>query len=119
MVEKKCFAMFCQNCQFFGCTPRLNRFGHVWISQGVDNQKQFLNAFETRCRDIYSQQCLSEIRDSSRCRMYKEIKLSFSASYYVKFNIHQNLRICFTKLRLSSHKLLVERTMDQVKSPIQ
>ena len=23
MVEKKCFAMFCQNCQFFGCTPRL------------------------------------------------------------------------------------------------
>ena len=25
MVEKKCFAMFCQNCQFFGCTPRLNQ----------------------------------------------------------------------------------------------
>ena len=24
MVEKKCFAMFCQNCQLFGCTPRLN-----------------------------------------------------------------------------------------------
>ena len=23
MVEKKCFAMFCQNYQFFGCTPRL------------------------------------------------------------------------------------------------
>ena len=23
MVENKCFAMFCQNCQFFGCTPRL------------------------------------------------------------------------------------------------
>ena len=41
--------------------------------------------------------------------MYEEIKPSFSASYYVKFNIHKNLRICFTKLRLSSHKLLVER----------
>ena len=41
--------------------------------------------------------------------MYEEIKLSFSALYYVKFNIHKNLRICFTKLRLSSHKLLVER----------
>ena len=87
----------------------INGFGHVWINQGVDNQKQFLNAFEIRCRDIYSQQCLSEIRDSSRCRMYEEIKPSFSASYYVKFNIHKNLRICFTKLRLSSHKLLVER----------
>ena len=68
-----------------------NGFGHVWINQGVDNQKQFLNAFEIRCRDIYSQQCLSEIRDSSRCRMYEEIKPSFSASYYVKFNIHKNL----------------------------
>ena len=87
----------------------LNGFGHVWINQGVDHQKQFLNAFETRCQDIYSQQYLSEMRDSSRCRMYEEIKLSFSASYYVKFNIHKNLRICFTKLRLSSHKLLVER----------
>ena len=87
----------------------INGFGHVWINQGVDNQRQFLNAFEIRCRDIYSQQCLGEIRDSSRCRMYEEIKLSFSASYYVKFNIHKNLRICFTKLRLSSHKLLVER----------
>ena len=41
----------------------INGFGHVWINQGVDNQKQFLNTFETRCRDIYSQQCLSEIRD--------------------------------------------------------
>ena len=25
MVEKKCFAMFCQKCQFFGCTPRLKK----------------------------------------------------------------------------------------------
>ena len=25
MVEKKCFPMFCQNCQFFGCTPRLKK----------------------------------------------------------------------------------------------
>ena len=25
MIEKKCFAMFCQNCQFFGCTPRLKK----------------------------------------------------------------------------------------------
>ena len=52
-------------------------FGHVWINQRVDNQKQFLNAFEIRCRDIYSQQCLSEIRDSSRCRMTKKLNYHF------------------------------------------
>ena len=41
--------------------------------------------------------------------MYKEVKLSFSASFYVGINIHKYLRIYFTKLRLSSHKFLVER----------
>ena len=58
----------------------INGFVKVGIDQGVDNQKQFLKAFEKRCQDIYSQPCLSEIYDSSRCRMYTEIKLSFSVS---------------------------------------
>ena len=30
MVEEKCFAMFCQNCQLFGCTPRLKEHGSKW-----------------------------------------------------------------------------------------
>ena len=68
-----------------------------------------MQLFEERCHDIYAQQCLSEIHDSNRCRMYKEVKLSFSASFYVGLNIHKYLRIYFTKLRLSSHKFLVER----------
>ena len=68
----------------------INGFGKVWIDLGVDNQRQILKAFEKRCQDIYSQQCLSEICDSSRCRMYKGNKLSFSASCYVKFEIHKN-----------------------------
>ena len=33
MVEKKCFAMFCQNCQFFGCTPRLNIYKCYYFMQ--------------------------------------------------------------------------------------
>ena len=86
-----------------------NGFGKVWIDQGVTNQNRFLKLFEERCHDIYAQQCLSEIHDSNRCRMYKEVKLSFSASFYVGLNIHKYLRIYFTKLRLSSHKFLVER----------
>ena len=43
--------------------------------------------------------------------MHKEIKLSFSASCYVKFKIHKHLRTYLTKLRLSSHKYLVESGM--------
>ena len=36
-------------------------------------------------------------------------KKSFSASFYVRLNIHKYLRIYLTKLRLSRHELLVER----------
>ena len=43
------------------------------------------------------------------CRIHKEIKLSFWAPSYIEFNIHKHLRVYFTKLRLSSHKLLVGR----------
>ena len=94
------------SCEKYLC---INSFGKVWIDQGVANQNRFLKAFEERCHDIYAQQCLNEIHDSNRCRMYKEVKLSFSASFYVGLNIHKYLRIYFTKLRLSSHKFLVER----------
>ena len=88
----------------------INGFGKVWIDQGVTNQNRFLKALEERCHDIYAQQCLSEIHESNRCRMYKEVKLSFSVSFYVGLNIHKYLRIYFTKLKLSCHKFLVERS---------
>ena len=61
-------------------------FGKVWIDLGVTNQNRFLKAFEERCHDIYAQQCFSEIHDNNGCRMYKEVKLSLSASFYVGLN---------------------------------
>ena len=42
--------------------------------------------------------------------MHKVIKLSFSASSYVKYKIHTHLKTYLTKLRLISHKYLVERS---------
>ena len=51
----------------------INGFGKVWIDQEVVNQNRFLKAFEERCHDICAQQCFSEMRDSNRCRMYKEV----------------------------------------------
>ena len=46
---------------------------------------------------------------SDRCRMYKEIKPTFGGELYLEMNINTRLRSCLTKLRLSSHKYLVER----------
>ena len=45
----------------------------------------------------------NEIRESSRCRMYKEIKQVHKPERYLTININKNLRTTFTKFRLSSH----------------
>ena len=58
---------------------------------------------------LYMQNGFNEIRESSRCRMYKEIKQVHKPERYLTININKNLRTAFTKFRLSSHKLLVER----------
>ena len=40
MIEKKCFAMFCQNCQLFGCTPRLK----MMLTYHISHEKNFSTA---------------------------------------------------------------------------
>ena len=58
------------SCENISC---INGFG-----KGVGKQNILLGAFVNRYHDIYSQHCLSEIRDSNRCTMCQEIELSFS-----------------------------------------
>ena len=84
-------------------------FGYIWNDQNVTDSKSFLQQFERRLIDMHIQQCYSDIRDSSRCRTYKEIKKSFGMELYLQDNISRQLRISFTKFRLSSHRLMVER----------
>ena len=87
----------------------MNGFGYVWKDQGVDDEKAFLEMFEQRSKDIFIQNCHSEINNSSRCRMYKEVKLAYESEPYLNCKMNKQLRIVYTKFRLSSHKLLVER----------
>ena len=46
-------------------------FPYVWENQGVENEKQFSCLFEQRSKDIFIQECLSDIFLNLRCRMYK------------------------------------------------
>ena len=55
------------------------------------------------------QSCHEDIQLSSRCRLYKELKDNHAMEPYLQRYINRVLRITFTKLRLCSHKLLVER----------
>ena len=85
-------------------------FGYVWEQQTVNNEYQFIREFKRRMQDMYVQQCFGEIRDSSRCRLYREIKFTFEMEPYLQNNCNRELRQCLTKIRLSSHKFLVERS---------
>ena len=58
---------------------------------------------------MYMQHCLSEINSSSRCRLYKELKQVFTPESYLSVRMDKKLRSSYTKFRLNSHKLLVER----------
>ena len=49
------------------------------------------------------------LRRLSRCRLYKEIKTVLGCKSNINCNIRRDLRVCFPNLRLSSHKVLVER----------
>ena len=75
----------------------------------VHDERKFIKHFEQRCRDMYIQDGFNDIQSRSRCRMYKEIKQVHKPEAYLTVNI--NIKVCtsFTKFRLSSHKLLLER----------
>ena len=83
-------------------------FEYIWKDQAVNNEKAFISLFECRIKDEFIQKCFSDIRNSDRCRLYKEIKTVFCCESYMNCEIKQNLRVNYTKLRLSSHKFLVE-----------
>ena len=84
-------------------------FEYIWNDQAVNNEKAFISLFECRIKNEFIQKCFSDIRNSDRCRLYKEIKTVFCCESYMNCEIKQNLRVNYTKLRLSSHKFLVER----------
>ena len=77
-------------------------FGYVWEQQTVNNEYQFIREFKRRMHDMYVMQCFDEIRDRSRCRLYREIKFTFDMEPYLQ-NCNRELRQCLTKIRLSSH----------------
>ena len=84
-------------------------FAEIWENQEVVNGARFVQLFEQRSMDMYMQSCHEDIQLSSRCRLYKELKDNHEMEPYLQRNINRALRITLTKLRLSSHKLLVER----------
>ena len=84
-------------------------FGNIWRDQSVVNGKRFIANFEQRLKDTHIQQCISDMNNSNKCRTCREIKAVYKCETYMDCNIRHDLRMFYTKFRLSSHTLLIER----------
>ena len=101
MVEKKCFPMFCQNCQFFGCTPRLKSYNF----QKMHEIQNFGKLYPETCFYVlnwpfwvsnFSRLCESVLIISLKC--YHEnilgTPLATKLHLYEKFYIFLAIRAC-------------------------
>ena len=84
-------------------------FGSAWLNQSVEDQTKFIVLFERRIKDNFIQHCFADIEASTRCRTYKDIKSIHDIEPYLQRDIHSSIKSAFTKLRLSSHRFMVER----------
>ena len=83
--------------------------GNYWIAQHVQNENYFLCILKQRLTDIFLQDWLSEVARTSSSRLYKHIiRDTFQFESYLNM-CNKQLRICITKIRLSSHLFLIER----------
>ena len=83
--------------------------GNVWRDQSVMNEKLFLANFKQTLKDTFIQNCTSDVESGNKCRMYKKIKTVYKCETYMDCSIRHDLRMYYTKVRLSSHKFMVER----------
>ena len=60
-----------------------NRFGHVWMAEGVGNVRTFLDIFTRRLKDISLQNWHSQINGSPKALHYKHFKSQLDVEKYL------------------------------------
>ena len=74
----------------------------------VLNSSQIIPSLDQRLKDMYFQTFTTEIRNNNKLRTYRLLKTTYNEENYLKItNIRH--KIATTRLRISSHKLLVEK----------
>ena len=84
-----------------------NGFGYIWVNQHLGIDKSFLSVFKSRIKDIFFQNNQVEISNLSINRLYRHLN-NDSNKYLFSFP-NNYIRIALTKLRLSSHHLMIEK----------
>ena len=85
-------------------------FGDVWETEAAYiDDSLFIKQFEQRVMDVFLQSCFSKITTAHRCLLYNALDRNFTMAKYLHIVHIQSNRKAMTKLRLSSHRLLIER----------
>ena len=81
-------------------------FFDVWLAQDVGDMNKFLLILKQRLADNFLQNWSERLEASSRASFYKNICI-FQFQPYLDKVLQENL-VALSKLRLSSHRLLIE-----------
>ena len=77
--------------------------------QEVINVDAFIKEVNQRIKDIFIQNNGMIIERSSKCHLYKHITTTFCIQNYLNKCLPVNIRKAITKMRCSSHKLIIEK----------
>lgn len=94
--------------EFVRNTLFANGFGYVWIEQAVNtNVNQFKSEFKERICNQFVQTWQNIVSNSSKCSLYREIKIDFQLEPYL-FRVPFYLSKYLLKFRTCNHKLDIE-----------
>jgi len=81
-------------------------FSHVWVTQGVENDKLFLH-IKQRARYTFIQKWHRELQDSTRASTYI-LYSDFNFQVYLDNVQNTKSRKALARLRVSSHRLAIK-----------
>ena len=85
-------------------------FGYVWEAQATFmDHKLFIKAFELRMMDTFQQTCFADTTNRNICILYDALDRDFTMAKYLNTITIPSNRKAMAQLRISSHKLMVER----------
>ena len=82
-------------------------FRDVWLEQGVGDVNKFLSALKLRLSDNFIQNWRARLAESSRASFYNPISI-FKFQPYLDKVLTKKFRVALSRLRMSSHRLLIE-----------
>ena len=88
----------------------LNWLGLMYIFEGnFVNENNVFFIIKSRFNDVYQQNMLSRIQNTTRGALYKHLVDNFTIQYYLQKSLNPTYRKYLSKFRLSAHSLNIEK----------